>query len=296
MQKHKNYQMKQASSVMQNRDEDKPRVIYDEDNLICDEFLTGRQRPQSGRVSRQRPLSGIITRINPMHPRNQRVSKDYNTNYMFQGLEKSQQMLGLHSGQGKMLIKAKNYLGTQPQYAQAPPVQQQRTNNGNMQSVSIHQKQIQTRPVSSSNIQQAKNLGPSHQKRGSPQVVQQHRRATGATLHHAAQAEDGQGARAAAMGPTYSSASCAQINGPLNELRQQHRASDILNHPQSKLRGPSSLAFGEDLKIQNSALNHSVLVPQSLFDIDNDDYDRQKIEQYDKIVDQFESKIASSID
>ena len=45
-------------------------------------------------------------------------------------------------------------------------------------------------------------------------------------------------------------------------------------HPQSKLRGPSSLAFGEDLKIQNSALNHSVLVPQSLFDIDNDDYDR----------------------
>lgn len=30
---------------------------------------------------------------------------------------------------------------------------------------------------------------------------------------------------------------------------------------------------------------HSVLVPQSLFDIDNADYDRQKIEQYDKIVD-----------
>lgn len=98
------------------------------------------------------------------------------------------------------------------------------------------------------------------------------------------------------MGPSYSSANCAQINGPLNELRQQHRASDLLNHPQSKLRGPASRPFGEDLKIQNSALNHSVLVPQSLFDIDNDDYDRQKIEQYDKIVDQFESKIASSID
>lgn len=99
-------------------------------------------------------------------------------------------MLSLHSGQGKMLIKAKNYLGTQTQYTPAPPVQQQRTNNSNMPNVSIHQKQIQTRPVSSSNIQQAKNLGPNHQKRGSPQVVQQHRRATGGALHHATQAED----------------------------------------------------------------------------------------------------------
>ena len=47
-----------------------------------------------------------------MHPRNQRVSKDYNNKYMFQSLEQSQQMRNLHSGQGKMLIKAKNYLGT----------------------------------------------------------------------------------------------------------------------------------------------------------------------------------------
>jgi hypothetical protein len=39
-----------------------------------------------------------------------------------------------------------------------------------------------------------------------------------------------------------------------------------------------------------------VLVSQTLFNMDNDDYDRQKLEQYDKIVDQFESKIASSID
>jgi len=125
--------------------------------------------------------------------------------------------------------------------------------------------------------------------------MQQHRRAAGPALHHAAQAEDSQGAIAAAMGSAYAPAGCAQISGPLNDLRQQHRASGDI-HAQGKLRGPSSLAFGEDLQIQNSSLNHSMLVPQGLFDIDNDDYDRQKIEQYDKIVDQFESKIASSID
>ena len=39
-------------SVLQSREEGKPLVIYDEDNLICDDFFIGRQRPQSGRVSR----------------------------------------------------------------------------------------------------------------------------------------------------------------------------------------------------------------------------------------------------
>ena len=56
-------------------------MIYDEDNLIVDEFLTGRQRPQSGRVNRQRPLSGKVdlTQITDT----KRASKEYNNKYMF---------------------------------------------------------------------------------------------------------------------------------------------------------------------------------------------------------------------
>lgn len=84
----------QGSSVMslQNRDENKPIVIYDEDNLICDDFFIGRQRPQSGRVSRQRPLSGIVTRLNPMHPQNKKASKQYNNKYVFQNVEQRQDL------------------------------------------------------------------------------------------------------------------------------------------------------------------------------------------------------------
>ena len=89
MQNHKKFNKGLSTSVMnpQNRDDDKPIVIYDEDNLICDEFLTGRQRPQSGRVYRQRPLSGIVTRINPMHPQNSRASQEYKNKYMFPNAE-----------------------------------------------------------------------------------------------------------------------------------------------------------------------------------------------------------------
>ena len=56
---------KVASQVY--RDDNEPVVIYDEDNLIVDEFLTGRQRPQSGRVHRHRPLSGKVGQLNPTH-------------------------------------------------------------------------------------------------------------------------------------------------------------------------------------------------------------------------------------
>ena len=49
-------------------------MIYDEENLICDDFLTGvRQRPKSGQVYRHRPLSGIVTRIKPPLPKNKRT-------------------------------------------------------------------------------------------------------------------------------------------------------------------------------------------------------------------------------
>jgi hypothetical protein len=58
-----------------------PVVIYDEDNLIVDEFLTGRQRPQSGRVHRQRPLSG---KVDPSSTHiNKQASKEYNNKYLF---------------------------------------------------------------------------------------------------------------------------------------------------------------------------------------------------------------------
>lgn len=44
-------------------------------------------------------------------------------------------MMNLHTGQNKILKKAKNYLGSSTQYTQAPPVQQQRPNNGSMATV-----------------------------------------------------------------------------------------------------------------------------------------------------------------
>lgn len=68
-------------------DESKPVVIYDEENLICDEFMTGsRQRPRSGRVSRQRPLSGMISRYSQAIQKHavqkhQRPSHEYGTGF-----------------------------------------------------------------------------------------------------------------------------------------------------------------------------------------------------------------------
>ena len=68
----------------QDRDLNEPIVIYDEDNLIVDDFLIAKQRPQSGRVCRQRPLSGKVTHIthNPTtHQLNKRASIEYNNKF-----------------------------------------------------------------------------------------------------------------------------------------------------------------------------------------------------------------------
>jgi hypothetical protein len=78
----KNGSSMQIRSNRNREDEDQPVVIYDEDNLIIDEFLTGRQRPQSGRVNRQRPLSGKVDRLDRNHIDNsKRATKEYNNKY-----------------------------------------------------------------------------------------------------------------------------------------------------------------------------------------------------------------------
>lgn len=72
----------QIRSNRNREDEDQPVVIYDEDNLIIDEFLTGRQRPQSGRVNRQRPLSGKVDPLDRTHfDSSKRATKEYNNKY-----------------------------------------------------------------------------------------------------------------------------------------------------------------------------------------------------------------------
>ena len=86
MQKQKN-QKTHNQTGLKNRDLNEPIVIYDEDNLIVDDFIIAKQRPQSGRVNRQRPLSGKVSHIthNPTtHQLNKRASIQYNNKFIFQ--------------------------------------------------------------------------------------------------------------------------------------------------------------------------------------------------------------------